>query len=101
MPYKNTLQNAITYELSRDRHVHIRRVQSVLNRLAEIGGLFGALSPICMIIIFIVHYKSQYMFLMKELFVEPVTTSQNKFDTGSLTKKEREEEARNKMKNTT
>ena len=54
MPYNNLMMNAVTYEMSWDRHLHTRRVISLLDRLSAIGGLFGALTPIfaCMVGLF-------------------------------------------------
>ena len=74
MPYKgemSRLNKAVTYEMSYDRHRYIRRVSTGFDRLSNIGGLFGALTPLCYVFVTYIHYKGQYMYLMKELFVNP------------------------------
>ena len=45
LPYKNQMQNAITYELSQTRVVYTRTVYSILDFFSDIGGLQGALAP--------------------------------------------------------
>ena len=82
--------------------MHARRVYSVLDWAADVGGLLGAISPFCVSLVYIFHYKSQYMFMMKELFVEAVPSNINDSNpTSSLSKKELATEVRKKMKNTT
>ena len=40
MPYENErIMKAVTYEFSYDKHLHIRRVSTVLDRISLIGGL--------------------------------------------------------------
>ena len=82
--------------------MHARRVYSILDWAADVGGLLGAISPFCVSLVYIFHYKSQYMFMMKELFVEVVPSDTKEASpSGSLSKKELATEARRKMKNTT
>ena len=58
MSYVNLYQNAITYEMSLDKHVHSRRVYSFFDWSADIGGLFGAVTATCGFILFIFHKDS-------------------------------------------
>ena len=46
LPYKNQYWNAITYELSLTRLEYTRTVYSFMDFLRDLGGLFGAISPI-------------------------------------------------------
>ena len=62
------MQNAITFELSLDRTVLKRRVYGWLDLLGELGGLFGALSPLCLGLVRVFHYRSVYMYVTKEMF---------------------------------
>ena len=75
----------------------------MLDWAADVGGLLGAISPICVSLVFLFHYKSQYMYMMRELFVEPVSSADTKIKdpSKSYSKTELETEARNKMKNVT
>ena len=43
---KNVI-NGITYEMSATRLEYTRTVYSILDLLSDVGGLFGALMPIC------------------------------------------------------
>lgn len=43
MPYSNTFHNAITYEMSLNSNVYLRRVYSILDFVSDLGGLFGAI----------------------------------------------------------
>jgi len=47
LPYDNLMMNAVTYEMSLDQRVFIREVFTFLDLLGDLGGLFGALTPIC------------------------------------------------------
>ena len=89
--------NSITYEMSLDKHVHFRRVYSLFDWAADIGGILGAVTAICGFILYLFHSNSQYLYLMKEMFVEPVSYS----DELSKSKRHMEDEARDKIKNTT
>ncbi len=70
LPYLNKFHNSITYEISLDRRDYFRRVYGVLDFLADVGGLFGAISPLCFIIVLCFQYRSSYQFVMADLFVD-------------------------------
>ena len=69
LTYKNRWQNAITIEMNLDSRMYHRKVYSWGDYISDMGGLFGALSPICMSILTIVNFYSAYQFLMDDLFV--------------------------------
>ena len=72
MPYEDQLLfKAVTYEVSYDKHVHIRQVRTVTDRISLIGGLIGALMSFCYILVTLSDLNGQYLYLMKELFVDP------------------------------
>jgi len=50
--------------------VYVRQVYTFLEWLADIGGLFGALGPICMIFVKICQLQASYQFVMAEMFVD-------------------------------
>ena len=58
--------------MSLDLHEYFRRVYSWGDYISDLGGLFGALSPICISILAVVNFDSSYQFLMDELFVTKV-----------------------------
>ncbi len=51
LPYKNAFQNAVTYEMSQTKRVFVRNVYTVLDIMGDLGGLFGALTPMFAIIV--------------------------------------------------
>ena len=60
MPYNNTFHNAVSFELNPNRVVYYRRVFSLLNWLAEIGGLIGVSKSVCLFIVATLHYRGVY-----------------------------------------
>ena len=50
------------------------------DRLAVVGGLAGFLVPFFSFFVLTFHYRSQYAYLMKELFVEPVSKEDDCLD---------------------
>ena len=60
MPYPNTFQNAITYEVSLDQRFYYRQVYTSLDFLSETGGLFTALSRLCLVIITGLNYFGSF-----------------------------------------
>ena len=55
-----------------------RRVYSILDLLRDIGGLFSAIAPLCFAVTMSFHYRSQYMFIMKDLFVDGTVKDRKK-----------------------
>ena len=51
LPYKNKFQNSITFEMSLNKRVYVRHVYTFLDMIGDLGGLFGALTPLCVIIV--------------------------------------------------
>ena len=103
MPYQGEmkrLNKAVTYEMSYDKHKYIRREATVVDRLSNIGGLFGALTPLCYAFVTYVHYKGQYMYLMKELFVNPNDLDEKR-DGADDTKEEHDLRVRARSRNLT
>ena len=47
MGYIMPFQNAVTFEVSSDRNNYFRNVYTILDLLSDVGGLFGAIQPIC------------------------------------------------------
>ena len=74
LTYKNRWQNAITIEMNLDSRMYHRKVYSWGDYISDMGGLFGALSPISISILTIVNFYSAYQYLMDDLFV---TTSKD------------------------
>ena len=68
MPYPNTFQNAITFELSLDQESYYRTVYSFLDYLSELGGLFSALGRICLVIATSLNYFGSFQFVMADNF---------------------------------
>ena len=58
--------------MSLDLRVHYRKVYSWGDYVSDMGGLFGALSPICMSILSIINFYSSYQFLMDDLFITTI-----------------------------
>ena len=61
--------NIISIEMSLDQKDYYRRVYSILDFFSDVGGLFGALSPIFMSILAVLNFHGSYQFLMDDLFV--------------------------------
>ena len=91
IPYKNNWQNSITFEMSMDRRDYFRNVYSILDFVSDLGGLYGAISPICVISLVILNFWSGYQFLMSDLFVGGVSTPRHqKRLSGSQVDKQKE-----------
>ena len=67
LPYENTFQNAITYELSTTRHTYTRTVTTVFDFLGAIGGLFSAVRLFFTLCIAAIMYRGSYMKLTHEM----------------------------------
>lgn len=72
LQYKNKWKNAITFELSMERLDYKRKVYSILDFFSDLGGLYGAITPICVILLVVCNFWSNYQFLMHDLFVSDV-----------------------------
>ena len=51
MTYKNRWQNCITLEMSLTERSFVRTVYTMLDLLKDVGGLFGALAPLCTMLV--------------------------------------------------
>ena len=63
LPYKNTFQNAITFEMSMNRNEYTRTVYSIMDFMSELGGLFSAITLIFGTIIAVLQYRGMYMII--------------------------------------
>lgn len=88
MPYNNTFHNAVSFELNPNRVVYYRRVFSLLNWLAEIGGLIGVSKSVCLFIVATLHYRGVYQFLMADLFVKS-SSSKESLAAGNMSQRTR------------
>lgn len=71
MPYasNSNFYNSITYELSTDRTLYTRSVYSIFDFFGNVGGLFGALTVICRILVKIFQLKGIYIQLLDDLYM--------------------------------
>ena len=53
LPFKNSFQNAMTFELLDSKQLYIRSVYSVLDLLAQVGGLKTMFGTLCTVIVII------------------------------------------------
>ena len=60
----------MTFELSLNQKQYFRRVYSLLDFLSDVGGLYGALSPFCMLLIVMVNFNNSYQYIMGDLFYQ-------------------------------
>ena len=70
MNYKNKFQNAVTYEMSLDKKIYIREVYTLLDLMGDLGGLFGALTPLFAAIVKLCQYEGAYQFIMHDMFID-------------------------------
>jgi len=61
-----------------DRRDYFRNVYSILDYVSDLGGLYGAISPFCVILLGVLNFWSSYQFLMGDLFVGGMSTSRHK-----------------------
>ena len=52
-----------------DRREYYRKVYSILDLFSDVGGLYGALSPVCIALISTLNFWSSYQYLAGDLFV--------------------------------
>ena len=68
MTYERPFQNAITFEISRNRDIYHRDVYTILDLLSEVGGFFGAIAPFCHGLVHMFQYDGVHTFVMSALF---------------------------------
>ena len=56
--------------MSLTSRVYVRQVYTFLEFLGELGGLFGALTPLCMMVVTAFQYQSSYQFVMAAMFID-------------------------------
>lgn len=57
MPYANSFQNAITFEVSTEEKRFIRSSYSIVDFLAELGGVVSAVTPTCIGVLTFFHFQ--------------------------------------------
>ena len=60
LPYPNTWQNAITFEVDLDRVNYNRKVYSNLDYASDLGGLYGAIAPVFGGVVFLINFWGSY-----------------------------------------
>ena len=68
IPYDNTFQNIVTYEVSTTHRQYYRSVYSILDFLSEMGGLFSAFGSLCLLVISSLNFNGSYQYLMRDNF---------------------------------
>mmetsp|Transcript_42507 Transcript_42507/g.56084 ORF Transcript_42507/g.56084 Transcript_42507/m.56084 type:complete len:83 (-) Transcript_42507:907-1155(-) len=71
MTRKNSLQNAVTYELSFDKVTNLRNVYNVLDYLSDIGGFVGAVGTLSVALINILQFRGPIQLLLAKLYETP------------------------------
>ena len=70
IPYDNTVLITITYEMFLSKIIFYRSVYSSLDFISDIGGLFGAVSPLVMGFLTTMNFYASYQGLMNDLFIK-------------------------------
>ena len=70
IPYDNTMLTTITFEMFLSKRIYYRSVYSSLDFISDIGGLFGAVSPLVMGFLTIMNFYAGYQFLLNDLFIK-------------------------------
>ena len=70
MIYTEPFQNAITFEVSRQQRHYKRSVYTILDLLAQIGGLVGVMGIAGATCVQLFQYRGAYQFLMRDLFLD-------------------------------
>ena len=52
-----------------DRRNYNRTVYAIFDFASDVGGLYGALSPLCITFLLMINFWSSYQFLMGDLFI--------------------------------
>ena len=80
------VQTMISYELSTVQINYYRQLDTILDLLSSLGGLFSALSLIFYCIVSLFHFYGSYQFIMEDLF----TNEKSSMFVKSLRQKEKE-----------
>ena len=67
LPYINSFQNSITFEMSLQRNEVSRTVYSLMDFLGDLGGLFSALGPFFGTLVAVLQYRGMYMQLVNHM----------------------------------
>lgn len=67
---QSLIQTAITFEMSYTQKKYFRRVYTVFDFLADVGGLFGSIYPICQGLVIFMQYHGSYLFIMQDLYAK-------------------------------
>ena len=70
MGYNNKVWNGVTYEMSLSSKRYFRRVYSIMDFCAEMGGLFNVFGKLSLAAVVGVNYFGSYQFVMAELFYD-------------------------------
>ena len=62
----------MTYEVSLDHFIYVRRVKSILDILRDIGGLSTAIGAIFSVLVTALQYRGQIVYVMSEIFATPL-----------------------------
>ena len=76
IPYDNKMLLIVTYEMFLSKRIYYRSVYSSLDFISDIGGLFGAVSPLVMGLLTIMNFYASYQDLMNDLFIKSHTQSE-------------------------
>ena len=60
--------------MSLNKRLFIRKVYTFLDMIGELGGLFSALTPMCVLLVSIFQYQSSYQFVMADMMVDRDTS---------------------------
>ena len=63
----------IRYEISTSRYVFSRTVYSVFDYLSDVGGLISAFYPFCYILLILLGYRGDYMYVLGDSQVDKDT----------------------------
>lgn len=84
MPYPNRIQNSITFELSLTEMSVIRTVYTYLDLLKDVGGLFGALAPLCTMFVTICQFEGSFQLVMADMLIDRDSQKKEKENESKL-----------------
>ena len=84
MQYKNSFQIAVTFEMSFRQNYFYRRTANLIDICAFIGGLFGLLSGLSSVIVYVLQHNGVYWFLLSDLFLGPKPLKSSETDKDDL-----------------